>query len=59
MSQVVMLLLTLALGIYGVYAFKRIRPTLTKENFTKTMETWGWLALMLIAVIAFCVMMLR
>jgi len=31
----------------------------TKENFVKSMGTFGWLAIFIIAVIAFCVYMLK
>jgi hypothetical protein len=47
----------------GWYQFKKMRktgqPIFTKENFSKTMTTWGFLTLMLIAVIAFCVILLK
>jgi hypothetical protein len=38
----------------------RTRPELfSKANFSKSIGTLGWLALMLIAVVALCIMLLR
>jgi hypothetical protein len=52
-------------GLFSVWAVYRIRTLrknkelFTKENFSKTMSTWGFLTLMLIAVVALCVWSLK
>lgn len=62
-ENVLLLVVAIAVVVWGVFRINRIRqsgvPVFTKENFSKTMTTWGYLALMLIGVIAFCVFMLR
>ena len=62
-ENVLLLVVAIAVVVWGIFRINRIRqsgvPVFTKENFSKTMTTWGYLALMLIGVIAFCVFMLR
>lgn len=47
------------LAWFGYSFIKGNTQMFTKENFTKTMGTLGLLALVLIAVVAFCVYMLK
>ncbi len=48
------------LAAYMIYNLVGSRPDwFTAKSFFKTMNTLGFLALMLIIVIAFCVMMLK
>jgi hypothetical protein len=49
-------------AIWATYSIIRLRKSkqlFTKENFSKTMSTWGFLALMLIAVVLVGVLILR
>jgi hypothetical protein len=62
-ENVIWLLIGFIFVAWGVYRINKMRqsglPIFTKENFSKTMTTWGYLALMLIAVIGLCVMLLK
>ena len=62
-ENVIWLLIGVIFVVWGVYRINKVRksgvPIFTKENFSKTMTTWGYLALMLIAVIAFCSVLLK
>ena len=52
-------------ALFSVWAFFRIRALskhkelFSRDKLSKTLSTWGFLTLMLIAVIAFCVWSLK
>mgnify|MGYP000257813904 FL=1 len=62
-EDILLLMIAFIFVVWGVYSINKIRQSgvsvFNKENFSKTMTTWGYLALMLIGVIAFCVFILR
>ena len=43
----------------GYRMFKSNPEAFSKENFSRSVGTLGWLAIMLIAVVGFCVWMLK
>ena len=55
-GYVILALLFLGLLIFFV---RRQRDAFTKENFIKSFGTMGWLTLLMIAVIAFCIYLLK
>lgn len=56
----ILLLVGAALLVWvAVRGVRRNRDAFTKENLTKTLGTLGWLTLMIIAVVALCVWMIK
>lgn len=56
----ILALILAGLAIFLLYRTVKNQPQwFTKENFSKTASTMGFLALFLIALVAFLVMMLR
>ncbi len=54
-----MLIAAALLAFLGYRSVKNNPGLFAKENITASLGTVGWLAIMIIGVIAFCVMVLR
>jgi hypothetical protein len=55
----IFIIISILLLIWAFYLIKRRPELFSKENFWRSANTLGWLALMLIAVIAIFVWFLR
>ena len=58
-DQIAMLIAAALLAFLGYRSVKNNPGLFAKENITASLGTVGWLAIMIIGVIAFCVMVLR
>ncbi len=57
-----LIILAILFAVWTIYIVSRLKnkkQLFTKENFSKTMTTWGFLALMVIAVVLIGVLVIR
>jgi hypothetical protein len=59
MEKVIAILAAIAILVWMYFSLKNNPQAFTKENLTKSFGTMGFLALGLIAFIAFCIFLLR
>ena len=58
-SLVILAILFTIWVIYTVSRLKKSKGLFTKENFSKTISTWGFLTLMIMAVVLIGVLFIR